>query len=77
MDTLNSKFNNEKGFTYYDMTPCDAEEISIEREWDSWRLKEDYLEIGKNIMDEFSNCYGLYEANMFNTGDNGNIEFSK
>ncbi len=40
---------------------CDAEEIYIEREWDSWRLTEDYLEIGKTIMNEFSNYYGLWE----------------
>jgi len=41
---------------------CDAEEIYIEREWDSWRLKEDYLEIGKSIMDEFSNYYVSWDA---------------
>lgn len=44
---------------------CYAEEIYIEREWDSWRLKEDYEEIGKSIMDEFSNYYGFWEADMF------------
>jgi hypothetical protein len=41
---------------------CDAEEISIQRAWDSWRLAEDYLEIRKIVMDEFSNYYGLWEA---------------
>ena len=46
---------------------CDAEEIYIEREWDSWRLTDDYSEIGKSIMDEFSNYYGLWAADMFNT----------
>ncbi len=54
---------------------CDIEEIYIEREWDSWRLKEDYLEIGKSIMDEFSNCYGLWKSDMFNE-ENGIIKFS-
>jgi hypothetical protein len=41
---------------------CYAEEIYIEREWDSWRLKENYSEIGKSIMDEFSNYYGSWDA---------------
>lgn len=53
---------------------CDAEEIYIEREWDSWRLKEDYLIIGKNIMDEFSNCYGLWKSDLFKE-DDGTIKF--
>ena len=52
---------------YYERFPkCDADEIYIEREWDSWRLTEDYLEIGKSIMDEFSNYYELWKADMFN-----------
>ena len=38
-----------------------------EREWDSWRLTEDYLKIGKSVMDEFSNYYGLWAADVFNT----------
>lgn len=54
---------------------CDSEEIYIEIEWDSWKLKEDYLEIGKNIMDEFSNYYGLWNSNEF-TKENGIIKFS-
>lgn len=54
---------------------CDAEEIYIEREWDSWRLKEDYLEIGKIMMDEVSNYYGLWKSHMFKE-ENGVIKFS-
>lgn len=41
---------------------CDTEEIIVEREWDSWKLKEDRLKIGKSIMDEVANCYGLWES---------------
>lgn len=54
---------------------CDAEEIYIEREWDSWMLKEDYLKIGKSIMDEFSNYYGLWMSDLF-PEVNGIIKFS-
>jgi len=36
-----------------------AEYISIERDWDYWRLNEDYREIGKKIMDELSNHYEI------------------
>jgi len=54
---------------------CDAEEIYIEREWDSWKLKQDYSEIGKTIMDEVCNYYGLWESDMFKE-ENGVIKFS-
>ena len=69
INPLNSKIARGGHFPpHYEMVPeCDAEEIYIEREWDSWRLTEDYLEIGKSIMDDFSNYYGLWEADMFNT----------
>jgi len=78
MNTLNSKIAIGGHLSNYERSPiCDAEEIHVEREWDSWRLKEDYLEIGKSIMDEFSNYYELWEASMFNVDDEGNIEFSK
>jgi len=68
INPLNSKIARGGPFPpHYEMVPeCDAEEIYIEREWDSWRLTEDYLEIGKSIMDDFSNYYGLWEADMFN-----------
>jgi hypothetical protein len=68
INPLNSKIAMGGPFPpHYEMVPeCDAEEIYIEREWDSWRLTEDYLEIGKSIMDEFSNYYGLWVADMFN-----------
>jgi hypothetical protein len=56
INPLNSKIARSGPFPHYEMfLECDAEEIYIEREWDSWRLTEDYLEIGKSIMDEFSN----------------------
>lgn len=78
MNTLNSKISRQGHLLHYEMYPkCDAEEVHIEREWDSWRLKEDYLEIGKSILDEFSNYYGLWSADMFIRDDEGNIEFSK
>lgn len=68
MNTINSEIVKGGAFHNLYRSPhkCDAEEIYIEREWDSWRLTEDYLEIGKSIMDEFSNYYGLWEADMFN-----------
>ena len=69
MKTLTSKIVRGGHFppSYYERFPkCDADEIYIEREWDSWRLTEDYLEIGKSIMDEFSNYYELWKADMFN-----------
>jgi hypothetical protein len=78
MNTLNSKIGRQEYLPHYEMYPkCDAEEVHIEREWDSWGLKEDYLEIGKSILDEFSNYYGLWSANMFSGDDEGNIKFSK
>jgi hypothetical protein len=62
MNTLNSKTSiSPLGFDVDD-SKCDVEEIYIEREWDSWRLTDDYSEIGKSIMDEFSNYYGSWEA---------------
>ena len=68
MNTINSKIYIQSPLDYDEsFSKCDAEEIYIEREWDSWRLTDDYLEIGKSIMDEFSNYYGLWEADMFNT----------
>jgi len=68
MNPFNSKIYIQFSSGYDDsFSKCDTEEIYIEREWDSWRLTEDYLEIGKSIMDEFSNYYGLWEANyVFN-----------
>lgn len=38
------------------------ENILVEREWDSWKLSEDYSLIGKNMMDELSNHYGFWES---------------
>jgi hypothetical protein len=66
MNPLNSKIYIGDHFPYERFPKCDSEEIYFEREWDSWRLTEDYLEIGKSIMDEFSNYYGLWVADMFN-----------
>jgi hypothetical protein len=71
MNTTNSEIVRGGAFHNLYRSPhkCDAKEIYIEREWDSWRLTEDYLEIEKSIMDEFGNYYGLWEADMFNTDD--------
>jgi hypothetical protein len=78
INTLNSKIVTGGHLPHYEWRPkCGAEEICIEREWDSWRLMEDYLEIGKSIMDEFSNYYGSWRAGMFSTDDEDNIQFSK
>lgn len=44
---------------------CDSEEISIERQWDSWKLEEDHVLIAKDIMDEVSNYYGLWNSRLF------------
>ena len=78
INTLNSKIVIGGPFQYREIRPkCGAEEICIEREWDSWRLMEDYLEIGKSIMDEFSNYYGSWRAGMFSVDDKGDIKFSK
>ena len=52
-----------------------GENILIEREWDSWKLSEDYLTIGKNMMDELSNHYGFWKSQEFHEGDT--IEFKK
>lgn len=42
---------------------CDAEEITVEREWDSWKLEENYLKISKSVVDEVANCFGLWKSN--------------
>jgi hypothetical protein len=44
---------------------CDSEEISIERQWDSWKLGEDHVLIARDIMDEVSNYYGLWNSRLF------------
>jgi hypothetical protein len=41
---------------------CDADEIYIEREWDSWELNNDYIKIGEGMLDELSNYYGLWNS---------------
>ncbi|NJD51751.1 MAG: ATP-binding protein [Candidatus Methanoperedens sp.] len=55
---------------------CLAEDIFIEREWDSWRLSEDYLKIGQIIMDEFNNYYGMWQSRYFSE-EKGEIKFKK
>jgi len=68
------KYSNH-GYTEHG-TALSAEDISIEREWDSWRLNEDYREIGKNIMDELSNHYGSWASPYFYVEDD-EIKFKK
>jgi hypothetical protein len=41
---------------------CDADEIYIEREWNSWELNNDYIKIGESMLDELSNYYGLWDS---------------
>jgi hypothetical protein len=48
-----------------DARKCDSEEISIERQWDSWKLEEDHVLIARDIMDEVSNYYGLWNSRLF------------
>lgn len=50
---------------YDESNRCDAEEVAVEREWDSWKLKDDYLKIGKSIMDKTANCYGCWKSKFF------------
>ena len=54
--------NSEIGVLSRSPHKCDAEEIYIEREWDSWRLRGEYLEIGKSIMTEFINYYKFWDC---------------
>jgi hypothetical protein len=70
INPLNSKIARGGPFPHYEMFPeCDAEEIYIEREWDSWRLTEDYLEIGKSIMDPTFRTLILYRSEFINSQD--------
>jgi len=55
-------FRKSERIHYIDFNRCDADEITIEREWDSWNLKDDHLKIGKSIMDEIANCYGFWNS---------------
>ncbi len=50
---------------------CKNEYIYIEREWDSWDLEHDYLEIGRSIMNEAVNHFGVWDAPMY--GENGGL----
>lgn len=49
---------------------CDSEEINVEREWNSWKLQDDILKIGKSMMDEISYHFGLWESTYFSVTDN-------
>lgn len=61
--TINSHL--AKGYIFED-NYCNDEYIYVEREWDSWDLKNDYLKIGKSIMDEVVNHFGVFDAPMYN-----------
>jgi hypothetical protein len=78
MNCVNSRlFIHKQSRAMYDeRNRCDAEEITVEREWDSWKLKDDYLMIGKSIMDEVVNCYGFWESRVFIEKD-GSIQLAK
>lgn len=78
MNCLNSRLYIPKwDRDFYDeRNRCEAEEITVEREWDSWKLKDDYLVIGKSIMDEIANCYGFWESRYL-IGKEGSIILAK
>ena len=76
MNTENSELIKGRINSGLNYPKCEAEQIYVEREWDSWRLKEDYMEIGKCIMDEFSNYYGLWDSYRFKE-EGGTIKFSR
>lgn len=61
-------------FSRFSENKSNSEEIYIEREWDSWKLKEDYLKIGQNMIDEFSNYFKLWNSDLFNENE-GALEF--
>jgi len=47
---------------------CVSQKIEIERETNSWELKDNFVEITKSIMDEFMNCFDRYEYGGFKEG---------
>ncbi|MDW7733675.1 MAG: ATP-binding protein [Methanolobus sp.] len=50
---------------------CESDEIYVEREWNSWSLEQDSFNIGKSIMDEIYNYFGLWECGDFSVdGEN-------
>jgi len=59
-----------------DSEKCLANDIFIEREWDSWKLEDDCSVIGKSMLDELSNHYGLAISPYFSEED-GKIKFRK
>ena len=77
LNTFNSEIMPGRPmFGFTSSNTCDAEQIYVEKEWDSWRLKEDYLEIGKSIMDEFNNYYGLWNSRHFRE-EGGTVKYSR
>jgi len=65
LQVMNS-FDSEIDINDFSQNKSNSEEIYIEREWDSWKLRDDYLKIGKNMIDEFSNYFGLWDSRLFN-----------
>jgi len=47
---------------------CVSHKIEIEREANSWELKDNFVGIAKSIMDEFMNYFGKYEYDGFKRG---------
>ncbi len=47
---------------------CVRKKMEIERETNSWELRDSFLEIVKSIMDEFMNYFGRYEYGGFMEG---------
>jgi len=69
---IENTFNSNFGIGYVgERKICKSEYIYIEREWDSWDLNNDYLEIGRSIMNEAVNHFGVFDAPMYD--ENGEL----
>lgn len=62
--------------SHEDIKICLSDNIFVEREWNSWDLEEDCLVIGKSMIDELSNHYGLWQSRFF-VEENDIINFRK
>jgi len=68
LQVMNS-FDSEIVRGSFSQNKSNSEEIYIEREWDSWKLRDDYLKIGKNMIDEFSNYFRLWNSDLFHESE--------
>ncbi len=71
----NTKRHGVERMPLTDKKACSVESIYVERELYPWEIEKNYLKIGKNIMDEVVNCFGMWEAHMYDeNGDVSQIE---